>query len=88
MRLCRLGVHRPGAEMIWNASYHVTRCVHCGIELLRIAGRWWRIPHGHRVRWSPGTPAGALVDRHPNPDSRPAWRRLPAHRAYTGRPDD
>lgn len=77
MRLCRLRLHRPGAEMIWNDGYHFTRCAHCGAELVRVAGRWWQTPHGHVVTWKPRTAFDVFAERTANPDRRLARRRLP-----------
>jgi hypothetical protein len=49
--LCRLGLHRPDADPVWNRGYWFGRCRACGTDLVRTAAGKWHVPEGKKVVW-------------------------------------
>lgn len=56
--LCRLNLHRPAGESVWNRGYHFSRCGGCGVDLVRTAAGKWHVPRGRKVVWKPRPPRG------------------------------
>jgi hypothetical protein len=49
--LCKIGLHRPAPDPVWNAGHCFARCNGCGCDLVRRAGGRWTVPRGYRVVW-------------------------------------
>jgi hypothetical protein len=49
--LCRLGLHSPGPDPVWNRGFWFTSCRRCGSDLVRTAAGKWHVPKGRKVVW-------------------------------------
>jgi hypothetical protein len=56
--LCRLGLHRPEPDPVWNQGYYFSRCARCGADIVRTPSGRWHVPAGHKVVWKPRKPRG------------------------------
>lgn len=68
--LCRLGKHRPASVRTWNDGLHFSRCVACGVDLVRGPGQWRPAPPGTRVVWRERRPGDLAPSRSFNSDQR------------------
>lgn len=75
--LCRIGIHAPAPEEIWNDGLYFGHCSRCSCQLIREAGGPWRpVPPGYRVVWKRppvGYPAWGEPEPSPRDDSILAW---------------
>lgn len=84
--LCRIGMHRPGADKVFHRGSHWTRCSHCGATLIRQGDRWRSLSRGYRVAWRARVPGDGFYHFFENGDraySRPSrsGSTLAAHAA-------
>ncbi|HEY0043733.1 MAG TPA: hypothetical protein VGB62_04205 [Allosphingosinicella sp.] len=74
--LCRIGLHRPAPDSVWNAGHCFARCRGCGRDLVRRAGGRWAVPRGYRVVWkSQAEVALDILLARPDPEAGRGRRR-------------
>ena len=74
--LCKIGLHRPAPDAVWNAGHCFARCRGCGRDLVRRAGGRWGVPRGYRVVWkSQAEVALDILLARPDPEAGRGRRR-------------
>lgn len=71
--LCKLGLHVPAEDAVWNRGFFFGACRHCGTDLVRTAAGKWHVPKGRKIVWKPRNPRGQRPEQDPftTPDDAP-----------------
>lgn len=48
---CRLGMHAPAREPLWNCGFYFARCARCDQDIVRASGERWHVPRRAVVVW-------------------------------------